>query len=376
MKERYIFITDVPFPKSGALSNYIEQIIKTLLLGIKGARIFVFSPKSSHKSTIKNVCFYEFDLRNDGSTFRRFIADGMKSINISKNDRIFNFLSKGKNIIWFYYKFNKFNSVTISFFGEWFNLKYFDNNSRGLLRYLRYRVSFIFREKYDHAIVISSYLKKHINCKHILCIPGMYDSISGKNTSKKKWNNRRFIYPGGDIRKDRIDSIINLFYKLKHDGVEDIEIHLTGISIETVRSIVDNEIIDELEGVLFVHGWMEENEYVSLLEEMGFVIIIRETNQITKANFPTKIPELMGEGIIPIVSKVGDYTELYLRNKYDSFIIQGSEIERFSFVIRELLRLNDEELLKYHNNAISTAKDVFGISNWTGILKDYLITNF
>ncbi|MBP3198369.1 MAG: hypothetical protein J6N21_15380, partial [Butyrivibrio sp.] len=82
------------------------------------------------------------------------------------------------------------------------------------------------------------------------------------------------------------------------------------------------------------------------------------------ANFPSKIPVLMAKGIIPVVSDVGDYTKYYLKNNYNSFVIDGASPEVFAREILRIVSLPEYQLELLHKNAWETAKNEFEIVNW------------
>lgn len=50
---------------------------------------------------------------------------------------------------------------------------------------------------------------------------------------------------------------------------------------------------------------MKYGELIGLYQEMHFLLLARGVSQMTLANFPSKVPETMCFGIVPIVSEVG-----------------------------------------------------------------------
>ena len=73
------------------------------------------------------------------------------------------------------------------------------------------------------------------------------------------------------------------------------------------------------------------------------LILLRKKNKVTLSNFPSKVPEMMGYGIIPIVSKVGDYTDEYLTDGKDCIQVEKCSIEDGVAAIRKALQLSADE---------------------------------
>lgn len=110
---------------------------------------------------------------------------------------------------------------------------------------------------------------------------------------------------------------------------------------------------------------MEYDELVKLYQQMHFLILARDINEMTKANFPSKVPELMCYGVIPIVSRVGDYTKYYLVSDRNSIIMDGCSKEVIKEAIKRCLQMSCESINNMSRNARETAEEKFGI--WTGL---------
>ena len=79
------------------------------------------------------------------------------------------------------------------------------------------------------------------------------------------------------------------------------------------RAGCSEEALNKLSGVLVFHGRLEYAELLELYQNMDYLFLAREKNIITESNFPSKVPEMLVYGVIPVCSDVGDYTKLYLR---------------------------------------------------------------
>ena len=126
---------------------------------------------------------------------------------------------------------------------------------------------------------------------------------------------------------------------------------------------------------LVIHDWMKYDELVDLYRRMDYLILIRSESQITLSNFPSKVPECMTHGIIPIVSDVGDYTKLYLRNGINSIFITENTIPSIKNAIENAINLSDQERLQMSKAARKLVEDVFDYNNWIPAIK-YKIGGF
>ena len=294
------------------------------------------------------------------------IEDCNKTFSIGKetNENVidaFKIMGKTENLLWLYIYLYKYKNKTISNFVEHFNREYFGEGIKGYFFYLRDAIGYLIRNKYNNALAVSNYLMNSVKSNNVLCMPPLCRAPI--EYEKKEWDNLRFIYPGADLNKDRIDSMIKAFLMIKKIRPE-VELHLTGVKNKISDLLEKNSLKINKSDNVFIYDWLSEEKYVELLSKMDFTIIIREKNQVTYANFPSKIPVLMAKGIIPVVSDVGDYTKYYLKNNYNSFVIDGASPEVFAREILRIVSLPEYQLELLHKNAWETAKNEFEIVNW------------
>ena len=138
-----------------------------------------------------------------------------------------------------------------------------------------------------------------------------------------------------------------------------------------------NEILNEderikLERILVIHKWMKYEELISIYQQMNFLVLARDTNQMTLANFPSKIPETMAFGIVPIASKVGDYTKYYLEDSVNSIFIYGCTVQNVLESIRKALKLSEEEYFKLSKSAVKCVETRFDYHVWSGTVKEMI----
>lgn len=227
--------------------------------------------------------------------------------------------------------------------------------------------------QFDALMPISTYIESYYKAKGMktICLPIMADSqeFSVKKKSFDKW---RFIIPANGKMKDALADMLGAFSELECDELGKLELHLCGVKEEVVRDILGKEQFEKLKSSMIIHKWMKYEQLIDLYQEMHFLVLAREISQMTLANFPSKVPETMCFGIVPIVSEVGDYTKFYLQDGVNSFFIHGSEIEECKTVIRKALQLTQEEYLAVSKEALYCAKNRFDYRKWTNTVREML----
>ena len=183
---------------------------------------------------------------------------------------------------------------------------------------------------------------------------------------EKAFNKIKFIFPGNGLMKDAIDVVLKSFSQLTLQEKERVELHLCGIKEEKIKNIWSPHEYDSLKDMLIVHKWMHYEELIELYQSMHFLVLAREENQMTLANFPSKVPEVMCYGVVPIVSRVGDYTKYYLEDNVNSLIFDGCTIDLCLEKIRKALSMSQEEILELSFNARECAENKFDYRNWVG----------
>ena len=119
---------------------------------------------------------------------------------------------------------------------------------------------------------------------------------------------------------------------------------------------------------------MEYSDLIALYKQMDYLVLARFDNELTWANFPSKIPENMCYGIVPICSKVGDYTTYYLKNMVDSIFCEVGSKKRLVDAIRMGIKMPDDKFVAMHENSRKTAIEKFGYRNWASRIEDFLLS--
>lgn len=182
----------------------------------------------------------------------------------------------------------------------------------------------------------------------------------------------KFILPANGKMKDNLESMICAFLNLSDQELSRVELHLCGISEEKLRSVVNKQEWNRLEKIVIIHKWMKYDELEKLYQEMHYLLLARDICQMNLANFPSKVPETMAYGIVPIASRVGDYTELYLRDRENSFIIEGSKVEQVTEAVHKAISSSYDEYKNMSKAARGCVYKCFDYRTFSVQLKDVL----
>lgn len=184
-----------------------------------------------------------------------------------------------------------------------------------------------------------------------------------------------FIYSGNANNKDSFSVMFRSVALAREKYGNRIVFHLTGIKREKLEKVLgfDAEIIEKLGDSLIIHPWLRYEELVNLLRTMDFLLLPREDIHSNRANFPSKLPEMMSYGIIPICSNVGDYAEGYIKNHENGFLMNGCDEKVCFDAIDIAMSLSKDKREEMAMDARKTVEAKFDYHNWTEIIDDFLI---
>lgn len=229
----------------------------------------------------------------------------------------------------------------------------------------------------EKAFPISERLK-HIEethgCKDTLLLPIMSDPDEFDESVKlEKPEKLRFIYSGAK-QNSHEDDLIILFKALQELSTEEknsFELHITGTNSEKLKARLNGQA--DTRGLnLVLHGWMEYMELIELYRSVDFLLLPRFDNAVTQANFPSKIPEVMAFGIIPVCSAVGDYTNRYL-SQNDCITFKCGSVEDCLGAIKKAIHMDSEKYISMRRAARKVAVTQFGYKNWSERIASFLM---
>lgn len=185
-----------------------------------------------------------------------------------------------------------------------------------------------------------------------------------------------FIYPGAKLNgcEDNIELMISTFNRIPTEMKKNVKLHITGVTDEKLMKKMGNKV-DELQGlkdILVIHEWLDYKELISLYQKMDYLILVRYVNSATIANFPSKVPETLSFGIIPVCTKVGEYTSSYLINGMNSIVFNADNADECYDAIKKAINVTNDEYLQLRKRAREAAMYKFGYKNWSQKLSDFL----
>ena len=215
--------------------------------------------------------------------------------------------------------------------------------------------------------------KKH-GCKSMLLLPIMADTEEfGEAVREGKPDIIKLIYSGAkaNTHEDDLVTLFNALQVLSKEERKKLELHITGMTKEKMIKKINSEQL-LLDIPVIVHGWMKYSELIDLYRNVDFLILPRFRNAVTEANFPSKIPESLSFGIIPICSKVGDYTRYYLQDGYDSILFATGDVEGCAKSIRTAIYMDESTYIKMRHNARKTAEEKFNYKVWAEKISEFI----
>lgn len=229
--------------------------------------------------------------------------------------------------------------------------------------------------KHTALFPISSYLKNHFDKIGVnsFLLPIMADTREFSTTEKRK-NTKKFIFPANGKMKDDLSSMLKVINLLNHklNKNRNVEFHFCGIKEDIISDYYGMQYNKLKNHRIFVHKWMHYQELIDLYKKMDFLLISRKTRQQTLSNFPSKVPEVMTYGVIPVVSDVGDYTKLYLKDRVNSIQFQENKIDACLEAIEYAISLDATSQSEMSKEAIKIAHERFDYKNWSAAIKNFL----
>ena len=367
------------FPRGGASSNYVQYLGMALSACDYEIHIVSTKNKEYRKAIYKELVIEEVTYRTGKLMHYLDFKTGAK-------DSILKCLRQnqvGTNDIVLVYSHNIYLHKAVQSYCRKKAIKagaivveYFAREQfKGSFEYRQYnRLMKEIMPQYDFLFPISTYIKEKLSGGRAkqLVLPIMADPYEYKYEEKIVIGTRKFIFPAKGKMKDALENMVLAIGEILCNPEADVEFHFCGVKeteIRRILKITDAEAIDKR---IILHGWLEYDELVKLYQQMHFLLLARDTNEMNKANFPSKVPELLCYGVIPIASKVGDYTKFYLENEKNSFIISGCEVEIIAQAIENAIRLDDRKLKEMSDCARVIACEKFSYTTWIGKISDFM----
>lgn len=374
----YIF-GDLHFPRGGASANYVELLAQALSIQNMNVCVISTGNKQATDEDYNN-------LKRHSIRFSEIIPSAQKiNRHMELNYRMGKLIEEkileddpvGKVVLIAYntnpytlkhmFSFAKRNRMIIcGCITEKLPREMFSINIRGYFEYKKYiRATTKILPKFDLVLPISRYLEAFYKKKraNTFLLPILAEVDKIPLYSSKRGGKRKFIIPASGKMKDEFTSALKGFIEIHKELEDKIELHVTGYSDEQVALLCpESKLL--INKSIFCHGWLKYNELMLLYDKMDFLVIARKTNQMTLANFPSKVPEVMCHGVIPVVSKVGDYTDLLLVDNVNSFIFSGCDYKQCAAALKKAAMMDATKRMEMSSNAIETVKEKLNPCEW------------
>lgn len=249
---------------------------------------------------------------------------------------------------------------------EWFPQSHFRNVEEAK----RYEENFRSNGAHDLLFPISHLIEQQFRntVAKTQLLPIMADTQEYSFTEKENNGVYEFVLPANGAMKDALEGMLLGMVKLTDNEIKKVLFHLRGINKEKVIDVIGKKEWNRIKDSVRFYDWMEYSELVKLYQRSHYLLLARETNQMTEANFPSKVPEVMVYGIVPVVTRVGDYTRYYLENEVSSLIFNGCDASCCVEAIRRAINIPFDRYLEISYKARECAVSKFDYRNWVTII--------
>jgi Glycosyltransferase len=224
----------------------------------------------------------------------------------------------------------------------------------------------------DAMIVASKYLKDYYSKSNSFILPMLFNH-EGLREPEGNHSMIKVAYAGVPFRlgaplknrslaKDRLDLSILLLYNLHKRNVK-FTFNIYGITKEQYLSVLpdDEDMLQELEDIVFFHGYMKNADLRKRIQDADFTVLIREENRVTMAGFPTKFSESIMCGTPVVTTKTSDLED-YLDEGENGYFLNINDIESATDKFEGILKLDREKILELKKNCADYKK--FSIDYW------------
>ena len=391
MKGRVFILTNDPVPFGTANANYIRNFAKAV--GFTGMEVVVIGMKNIPEKTklcyncsSDKIQFWNLNGSKAGCknyinvcfNYKKQFRMALEYFEAQKNDYIVVYsteLDTAKAAIEYSIIPNNHKAFCEV---EWFQ-PYQYKYGRFNPLYIFWNIGFQYRmRKFYKAIPISTNLERLFARKkcETLVVPALVDTDD--MIAKRDMDDEyvHLIYPGAASDKDSFPCMIKAIWSIGIEKRRKLKFHLTGsMTCEKLLAILgeDEAIMNDIKDNLVFHGWLEYDDLMRLYGKIDFLLIAREKNIVTLSNFPSKVPEMMSYGVIPVCSAVGDYTTLYLRDGIDSIQFKEDSVSSCAEAICKAMEVkNSFKFIEMQKSARETAVKKLDYRNWGEKIVDFL----
>ena len=258
----------------------------------------------------------------------------------------------------------KYKFKTIGYPLEWFGVEQYKTPGEAKKGEFQFQLN----ANHDLLFPISYHIRNQFPKTPALVLPIMAD-VTEFPFVPKEMDVYRFILPANGMMKDALPEMLHGLALLTKEELSRLEFHFTGVAENQIKSILNSVEYEKIKNNVILHNWMKYESLISLYQNMHFLLLARDTNQMTLSNFPSKVPEVMTYGIVPVVSRVGDYTKYYLKDGVNSVVFEGCDANSCAKAIRRAISFSKEEYIEISSKARECVERQFDYHNWTKKIK-------
>ncbi len=393
MDRRIFLCANVKFPRGEAGANYVQYI--ALALKDRNWKVIIIGEGENRlQDFIEEKGIYEYQgieydnlkLKDRGVLnfvtynflYGSYYKKALERYGLRKEDYVYLYTSS-IGLINYVKKLVPKEQLSISIV-EWHRPSQFRMNFISP-SYIMTRYSYRYIHQHINKIFPISTMLEQYFCRNscsTLLLPALADPMEYEySPGKDDFDKIRFIYSGtkSTRHEDAIESMLKAFLLLEDKERSRVELHITGLSRSRILKVInENEkLLADLGHLLVIHSWLEYSELVKLYLKSDFLLLARNNNAVTRANFPSKIPEILCYGVIPVCTDIGDYTKMYLKDGENSIIFEGCSEVNCLRAIRRALHLSKEERLRLRENCRETALNQFNYRAWSDRISDFIM---
>ena len=220
-------------------------------------------------------------------------------------------------------------------------------------------------DKSVKVLAISTYLEEYFSNKGIktIRIPVIMDTEELK-VQKQDTQKINYMYAGSPGKKDYLTTILKGFCLLNEEELNKINILIYGINDKQINEYISEIEYNKIKSCMVCFGKVDRKVIIEAYKTAAYTILMRDENlRYAKAGFPTKVVESLVFST-PIITNLTSDLKLYLKNKYNSFVVENLSEENFAKAIKESLEIKNEERIEMKNNARITAEENFDYRNY------------
>jgi glycosyltransferase involved in cell wall biosynthesis len=232
--------------------------------------------------------------------------------------------------------------------------------------------------KVRNVIAISAYLERYFqsrDCRTIR-VPTQIDAqtiemLPFDDQPRSAKDELRLVFPGSALR-ERWDAVFEAMKQLRDRG-RGIRLDFYGTSKKYFCSHMRyaRKMLEQLGAAVEFHGRVPRDEYVRSVGRADFLIMLRDIARWSLACFPTKVPELMAQGLPLITNLHSDFGEI-IRDGQDGIVVAQPTTADLVRALERALAMSRHERLEMRRRARQRAIECFDYRKYVDSLGAYM----